>query len=354
MTSLQEVVVVGYGVQREKDLTSAITTVKADEIAKTPTGQAMQALQGKFPDSKLLAGSAWRTPTVRIRGVGSFPRRTSGEPLNTEAPLYVVDGMFFDNIDFLSTSDIATISVLKDASAAAIYGVRAANGVVLIETKTGKFNQKAQITYDGYYGAQIAQNVLKMANAEQFTNMAIESGSASDIAKLKAMQRYGRSRVNPNVPDVNTDWYKEVIRTAPIQNHSPGVTGGGENTTYSIGGSYFTQDGILDTQNDFERFTLRSRIDYQANDWLKIGGNVNISNALNKDRIVAQNGEAWKVAYFALPIMPVYDEQDDAYPIKYTSAEYRIQGWQKPFSSNGFQQEQDEAETISSKLLCQS
>ncbi len=121
--------------------------------------------------------------------------------------------MFFDNIDFLNPTDIATISVLKDASAAAIYGVRAANGVILIETKAGRKNQKSEITYDGYYGMQIAQNVLKMANAEQFTTMAMESGSAADASFiLNAMQRYGRSRVNPNVPDVNTDWYNEILR----------------------------------------------------------------------------------------------------------------------------------------------
>jgi TonB-dependent starch-binding outer membrane protein SusC len=328
VTSLEEVVVVGYGTQREKDLTSAISTIKTEDIVKTPTGQAMQSLQGKVPGLQIVSsGQPGASPTVRVRGVGSYPRTdiVTGASLGTESPLYVVDGMFFDNIDFLNTADIASISVLKDASAAAIYGVRAANGVILIETKTGKFKQKAQITYDGYYGVQVAQNVLKMANSEQFTNMALESGSASDIANIDAaMQRYGRSRVNPNVPDVNTDWYEEVIRTAPIQNHTLGVTGGGENTTYSIGASYFNQDGIMDMANSFERFTLRSRVDYQANDWLKIGGNVNISNALKtgQDEIVAQNAEAWKVAYFAVPTMPVYDyENTDAYPVKYTSAE---------------------------------
>ena len=253
VTSLEEVVVVGYGTQREKDLTSAISTIKTEDIVRTPTGQTMQALQGKVPGLQVVSsGQPGASPTVRVRGVGSYPRTdlVTGAALGTEAPLYVVDGMFFDNIDFLNTSDIATISVLKDASAAAIYGVRAANGVILIETKTGKFKQKAQITYDGYYGVQVAQNVLKMANAEQFTNMANESGSAADIANVEsAMQRYGRSRVNPNVPDVNTDWYKEVIRTAPIQNHTLGVTGGSENTTYSIGASYFNQDGIMDMPN---------------------------------------------------------------------------------------------------------
>lgn len=326
VTALDEIVLVGYGTQREKDLTSAISTVKAEDIAKTPTGQPMQALQGKVPGLQIVSnGAPGGAPQVRVRGVGSYPRLDPDQkPLNTQAPLYVVDGMFFDNIDFLNTSDIATISILKDASAAAIYGVRAANGVVLIETKTGKLNQKAQITYDGYYGVQRAQNVLKMANTEQFTNMALESGSAADATYIaNAMQRYGRSRVNPNVPDVNTDWYKEITRVAPIQNHNINIAGGSENTTYSIGAGYFFQDGILDNKNSFERFTLRSRIDYQANNWLKIGGNVNLSNATKYgEDIPAQDGEAWKLAYFAVPIMPVYDEANtDAYPVKYASAQ---------------------------------
>jgi TonB-dependent starch-binding outer membrane protein SusC len=315
ITSLDEVVVVGYGVQREKDLTSAITTVKADEIAKTPSGQAMQALQGKVPGLQVVSkGAPGDQPTIRIRGIGSFP----GVGSNNENPLYVVDGMFFDNIDFLSPSDIETVSIFKDASAKAIYGVRAANGVVLITTKTGKFNQKAEITYDGYYGTQIAQNVLKMANAEQFTTMANESGSAPDAGFiLNAMQRYGRSRVNPNVPNVNQDWYKEVLRAAPIQNHSLGVSGGSESATYAIGGNYFAQDGILDMENDFERFNFRMKLDYNANDWLTIGGNLNMSNATKNG---AENA-IWNQAYFAIPIMPAYDPQNtESTPIMFADA----------------------------------
>ena len=209
-TMMEEVVVVGYGTQRVKDLTSSISTVKSEELTRTPASQAMQALQGKVAGLQVVtSGSPGASPTIRVRGIGSYPGQ------DNEAPLYVVDGMFFDNIDFLNPTDIATISVLKDASASAIYGVRAANGVILIETKSGRKNQKSEITYDGYYGMQIAQNVLKMANAEQFTTMAMESGSAADASFiLNAMQRYGRSRVNPNVPDVNTDWYNEILRPA--------------------------------------------------------------------------------------------------------------------------------------------
>ncbi|HEY5745944.1 MAG TPA: TonB-dependent receptor [Chryseolinea sp.] len=337
LTSLDEVVVVGYGTQREKDLTSAITTIKSEDISRTPAASAMQSLQGKVPGVQIVSsGAPGSSPTVRVRGVGSYPQVKGDQtPVGNEAPLYVVDGVFFDNIDFLNPNDIATISILKDASAAAIYGVRAANGVVLIETKSGKLNQKTRLTYDGYYGVQVAQNVLKMANSEQFATMAQESGSVADQTYiLNAMQRYGRSRENPNVPNVNTDWYKEVLRPAPIQNHNLGVEGGSDKATYSLGASYFSQDGILDMQNSFERLNIRARTDFNVNDWITVGANFNMSNSTK----YSPDDAVWNQAYFAVPIFPVYDEQNTAaFPIKFASAEnigYR--GPQNPFPTMAF------------------
>ncbi|MCB0474542.1 MAG: TonB-dependent receptor [Flavobacteriaceae bacterium] len=312
--SLEEVVVVGYGEMKVKDLTSSITTIKSEEITKTPAGQAMQALQGKVAGLQVVNnGAPGDSPTVRVRGVGSYPG------VSDSTPLYVVDGMFYDNIDFLNPADIESISVLKDASSSAIYGVKAANGVVLIETKSGSFDKKGQITYDGYTGVQVAQNVLKMANAEQFTNMAIESGSAADVQYiLNAMQRFGRSRINPNVPDVNTDWYKEILRIAPIMNHNLDFSGGGKNSSYSIGTNYFKQEGILDMKNQYERFNLRSKLDFKVNDWLTVGGSTIFSNATK----YPEQNDAWFTAYYAVPVMPVIDESNtDAWPIRYASAQ---------------------------------
>lgn len=311
---VEELVVIGYGTSKVKDLTSSIVTVKAEELSKTPAAQPLDALQGKVAGLQIVnSGEPGSAPTVRIRGIGSYPGA------NNESPLYVVDGMFFNDINFLNTSDIASITVLKDATAAAIYGVRAANGVVLIETKSGVLNQKAQISYDGYYGVQVAQNVMKMANSEQFTNMANESGSAADsIFILNAMQRYGRSRVNFNVPAVNTDWYKEILRPASIQSHSLSISGGSERASYSIGTNYFFQQGILDMKNEYQRYNLRSKIDYKATDWLTIGGNMILSNA-NK---YEPQDEAWHTAYYAVPVMPVFDENNaNAEPIKYAAAD---------------------------------
>ncbi len=329
-TSLQEVVVVGYGSTKVKDLTSSIATVKSEDIIRTPASQPMQALQGKVAGLQVVtSGGPGDSPTIRIRGIGSFPGREN------EAPLYVVDGMFFDNIDFLNPTDIASISVMKDASAAAIYGVRAANGVVLIETKSGQYNQKPEITYNGYFGYQVAQNVVKMANSQQFTIMALESGSEADETFiLNAMQRYGRSRVDPNIPEPNTDWYGEILRPAPITNHSLDFTGGTELARYSIGANYFYQDGIMETENKYERLNLRTKLDMKATNWLTIGGNLVFSNAMKFN----EPASAWNDAYFAVPIMPVYDEMNTAAdPVNYANAQdlgYR--SGQNPFPTMDF------------------
>ncbi len=322
---LQEVVVVGYGSTKVKDLTSSITTIKSDDIIKTPSSTPLQALQGKVAGLQIVTnGGPGDSPTVRIRGIGSFPGR------GNEGPLYVVDGMFFDNIDFLNSSDIKSMSVMKDASAAAIYGVRAANGVILIETNSGSYNQKTEITYNGYTGYQVAQNVVKMANSQQFTTMVMESGSApAQEFILNAMQRYGRSTVDPNIPAPNTDWYREILRPATISNHSLDFSGGSENVRYSIGGNYFFQDGIMDTKNEYERVNLRTKLDIKATKWLTVGGNMILSNATKYN---AQSG-AWNQAYYAVPTMPVYDTMNhQAEPTNYSNAQdigYR-QG-QNPF-----------------------
>lgn len=339
--SLEEVVVIGYGTSKVKDLTSAITTIRPDEIMKTPASQPMQALQGKVPGLQIVSsGSPGSSPTVRVRGVGSYPGR------GNESPLYVVDGIFYDDIGFLNSADISSISVLKDASASAIYGVRAANGVILIETKSGSLNREPEITFDGYYGVQVAQNILKMSNAEQFVTMAMESGSATDMNNInQAMLRYGRSRVNPNVPDVNTDWYNEILRTAPIQNYNLDVSGGGSKVSYSFGANYFAQEGILDMKNEFNRYNFRSKLDFNATDWLKLGSNF----IWSQDTRYPEEVSAWNLAYFAVPILPIYDTLNEAAtPVNFANAQdigYR--GGQNPFPTMEFSNKRH----ISKRLL---
>lgn len=332
-SELDEVVVIGYGTQKKSDLTGAITVIKSDDITKTPAANAVQSLQGKVAGVQIVsAGSPGDSPTVKLRGLGTMA--------GTDSPLYVVDGMFYTNIDFLNPNDIKSFNVLKDASSAAIYGVRAAAGVIIIETKSGGYDKKPVFTYDGYAGYQVAQNVLKMANAEQFVTMAYESGSQTDINNvLAAMQRYGRSRVNPNIPDVNTDWYKEILRPALIQSHAIGVEGGSKTVSYSVGANYFNQEGILDhSKNEYERFNLRSKLDIKVSDRFNIGTNTVFSNATK----YSPQNSAWNQAYFAVPIIPVYDELNtDAYPERFSNAQlvgYR--NTQNPFPTLKYNESQ--------------
>lgn len=333
LESLSEVVVVGYGEQKREDLTGSIATINSEEIQKTPNSNVMQSVQGKVSGVQIVsAGSPGASPTVRIRGLGSYDAGSS-------SVLYVVDGAFYNNIDFLDSKDIKSINVLKDASSAAIYGVRAANGVVIIETKKGRKNKKPVIEYDTYTGIQVAQNVLKMANAEQFTTMAYESGSTADVQFiLNAMQRYGRSEINPNVPAVNTDWYDEILRDAVITSHGISVSGGGENSNYSVGANYFKQEGILDMKNEYERLNLRSKLDIDVTDGIRMGSSFIFSNATQ----YAPESSAWFKAYHAVPIMPVYDNLNTAAtPIAYSNAQnlgYR--DTQNPFPDMSYNKNQ--------------
>ena len=326
LTDLEELVVVGYGKQRERDLTSSIVTVESEEITKTPAGQIMQALQGKVAGVQIISsGEPGSSPTVRVRGLGSLPGFGDSDPL------YVVDGMFVEDIGFLNSSDIESVTVLKDASAAAIYGVRAANGVILVETKTGTYNKAPEVTYDGYYGYQVPTNVLKMSNSQQFARYVRETGDPADLTFLQnAMQRYGRSRVDPNIPVTNTDWYEEVLQNGPMTNHSLSLTGGAENVRYSFGANYFFQEGLLNViKNEYERFNFRTKVDFQATDRLSMGGNFNITNATRYD---APDG-VWFRTYFAVPVLPVYDDIDpEVGPVPVANAQnlgYR--GQQNPF-----------------------
>ncbi|MEP5616715.1 MAG: TonB-dependent receptor [Flavobacteriaceae bacterium] len=321
---LDEVVVIGYGTQKKADLTGSIATVKSEDIVRTPSGAAMQSLQGKVAGLQVISSGAPGTgPTFRVRGLGSFVDGASD-------PLYVVDGVFFDDIDFLNPEDVESISVLKDASATAIYGVRAANGVVLIQTKSGRKNKKPQITYSGYQSVQIAQNLVTLSNTEQFATLARESGSDAEAQFIEnAIQRYGRSRINPDMPAVNTDWYDLILRDALQQNHSFGVSGGAENMSYSVGLNYFEQEGILKMKNDYERFNIRGKLNFDVSDRLNIGFSTLFSNST---RYRPEN-TAFALAYYAVPVMPVLDpSKTDAFPRPYANAQdlgYR--GTQNPF-----------------------
>ena len=285
----QEVIVVGYGTQRKIDVTSPVAVIKGSEIAKQPSVNPISGLQGKVAGVQITNdGSPGASPQVRIRGVGSI-----NGGLN---PLYVVDGVWTSDIGFLNSADIESISILKDASAGAIYGNRSANGVVVITTIKGKAGSPS-INYTASAGWQKITNQLKMANAYQYATLANEVSMLNGGAQL-----YGpNSLYNPAVSDkIGTNWFQQLFRQAFITNHQLSFRGGTENSTYSYSLSYVNQQGIVETQN-YKRFTAKLQNEFKAASFLKVGynlfGTVNRSNDIN--------GDIFRQAYAAPPILPV-------------------------------------------------
>ncbi|MFC3197162.1 SusC/RagA family TonB-linked outer membrane protein [Parapedobacter deserti] len=303
--NLDEVVVVGYGTQRKGDLTAPVATVDMETANRRTVASPMDAVQGSVPGVQVVSsGAPGSTPTVRVRGVGSF---------NNESPLYVVDGMFMDNIDFLNPNDIADMSVLKDASGAAIYGVRAANGVIIVTTKKGSLNMKPRITYNGYVGVQTPANMLKMANGAQYAAYAAAKGEQAIVER--SVERFGGDLNNPAM---STDWYGELLRSgALITNHNIDVQGGGESISYTFGVNYLDQDGIMDAENHHRKYNIRTQVEARVTPWLKIGFTGHLSN-FNE---FLPNNAAFRQAYFASPLYPAYDpDLELADPVKFGSS----------------------------------
>lgn len=307
-SSLQQVVVIGYGTSSRKDLTAPIGVVNPEDLNKRTTSSPMQALQGNVSGVQVItSGAPGGSPTVRIRGVGSF---------NNTSPLYVVDGMFVDNIDFLNTNDIGEMSILKDASAAAIYGVRAANGVVIITTKKGKYNMKTRVTYNGYVGVQVPTGNYKLANGSQYAAMELAKMTSSDSVRVtSSVSKFGGSGLNPTT---NTDWYDEILKKSAIMhNHSIDIAGGASKVNYTLGLNYLYQDGITEAVSNYQRYNVRFQMEAKPYDWLKMGITTHLTNFLQRN----PNNGAFPLAYMASPLYPVFDSTNTlAYPKKYASS----------------------------------
>lgn len=309
---LEDVVVVGYGAAKIKDLTSPIEVVKGEELTAIPTSSPMSALQGKVSGVNIVnSGVPGAGPTVQIRGIGSFSNNT---------PLFVVDGMFYDNINFLNSGDIEDMSIMKDASAAAIYGVRAANGVVIITTKRGKHNQRPDVTYDGYVGLQTVANMVEMCSSDQYAEMLLEVNRRSYTRMFNnSMKQYGGtydSEAGKFHLNQNTNWYKELLRPAVITNHSLTINGGGEKATYGVGMSYLYQNGIMNTPNSYNRMNVRGNVEYKPFQWLTVGFN----GIFVQSNQQLPNNAAWQQAYNMPGIFPVYDPSTkDIYTDGYAS-----------------------------------
>ncbi|MDN5199922.1 TonB-dependent receptor [Fulvivirgaceae bacterium BMA10] len=249
ISTLSEVVVVGYGQQKKSDLTAAISSVKGEELQKFGTSHPADALQGKTAGVTITkrGGSPGANLNVNIRGVGTTSSSTG--------PLYIIDGLP-GSFYLLNPDDIESIEVLKDAAAAAIYGVQAANGVVLITTKKGKKGD-VQLDFSSYYGVTEATELLDLANSSQFRQIArmakenqnLDNGDPADLNLPNFI-------TNPN--NVDTDWQDAVFDKGSMQNYNVTMRGGGENINFMVSGSYFNEDGIA-LDSDFEKYQIRGK-----------------------------------------------------------------------------------------------
>lgn len=279
-----EVVVIGYGTARKRDLTGAVANIKGDDLKAVSAADASSLLQGKAAGVVVQnsSGAPGQAPAIVIRGSGTF---------GNDQPLYVIDGMIASSMAFVNPNDIASIDVLKDASAAAIYGSRAANGVVLITTKTGTAGV-VKISLNAKYGTQSPTNTLDFVNARQYAdwnNLAHDNDGTP------------RGPLNDNLfnPNINTDWQDLYLNAAPLGDYNMSISGGGQNSKFFISGQYFDQQGIV-VDSRFKRYALRANSSFNKGNF-KFTQSLAISRSLNNPN-----------TYFGrerdgIPYMPVYD-----------------------------------------------
>jgi len=281
---LEQVVVVGYGTQRKIDVTGSVASVKGEDISKQASANAVSALQGKVAGVNITnSGTPGSTPQITIRGTGTI--------YGNLGVLYVVDGVWYDDISFLNPADIADMSILKDASSQSIYGIRAANGVILVTTNKGKTGNPV-INYNGSVGYKKVTNQIEMANATEYATIINELSASNSSPALFA---------NPSSYGEGTNWYNQAFRNALQTNHQISINGGTEKTTYNFSLGYTDEDGIVKTQN-WKRYTAKFSNDFQVLKSLKLGYSIS-GTSINSNDI---NGGIFRQLYAAGPVVPVY------------------------------------------------
>ncbi len=276
---LDEVVVVGYGVQKKSDLTGSVASIKSGDIVRIPSSNAVQSLQGRVSGVHVYnsSGAPGAVPVVRVRGVGTF---------NNASPIYVVDGVILDDISFLNPGDIQSMEVLKDASSTAIFGARGANGVIMVTTKIGKVGQeKPNVNFLAEYSVQEVAKTIDLLNGQEFGQITNEiiPGTYNNLNALP-----------------NTDWQSQIFRTAPQQNYQVSVAGANQKAQYYLGVGYFNQQGIV-PKSKYERVTLKFNNTYALSDNFKLGNNITFApfSQQNAPEVVYQ-------AYRAQPLREPY------------------------------------------------
>ncbi|RYY37836.1 MAG: TonB-dependent receptor [Sphingobacteriaceae bacterium] len=297
--NLDEVVVIGYGVQKKKLVTGANVQVRGDDLQKQSTTNALQALQGQAPGVQVTSATGQPGGAMRVvvRGLGT---------IGNASPLYVVDGVLTGDITYLNPSDIESIDVLKDAASAAIYGSQSANGVVLVTTKSGKSNQRSQISFDGFAGIQRVPRKADLLNSREYATImneaAINSGKAPYFtnAEVDAMGE-------------GTNWLDEMfVNNARTQNYVLSMSGGSNTSTYSTSLGYTGQEGIVGGKDlsNYERYNFRANSEHKLyKDIIKMGQHLTFSYIKNNGIGVGnQYNNSLRGAFNTSPFVPMYDE----------------------------------------------
>ncbi|MBB3187562.1 SusC/RagA family TonB-linked outer membrane protein [Microbacter margulisiae] len=291
---MDEVVVVGYGVQKKSLITGAISSVSAKEIDNKQLTRLDDALQGLTSGVTVAqsSGAPGSAPTIRIRGITS---------INNSDPLYVVDGVVMNGgLEYLNPNDIASIEVLKDAASCAIYGTRASNGVVLVTTKKGKIGEPMRVNYNMQMGIQDAIKKVQLTNATQYAELRNESVMNDGSAPVFA---------NPTSYGAGTDWQNELFSSAPYQSHSLSVSGGGDKSTYYVSLGYIAQKGIVAPSIAYDnRFSLTTNTSYKIGKYVTIGENLSYTYEKNQTGLNTNSefGGPLSSALNLDPLTPVY------------------------------------------------
>ncbi len=284
LKEIDQVVVIGYGTQRKVDLTGSVAIVDADEMKKVSHSNISTMLEGKVSGVQITSdGQPGADPIVRIRGIGSF---------GSTSPLYIIDGVpMGTTIRDFSPNDIETLQVLKDASAAAIYGSRAANGVVIITTKQGKKNEAMKINYKGYVGIdQVEKDVYDVMDSKQYGQYITMAFKNSGMDVPAGYNPTSPKYIDPN--QVNTNWFNESFKTGIRQNHNINMSGGGANNTYNIALDYYSQEGTMHGAGpNFDRYTARINNTMDVK-FVKIKTNIVYSHS-NQDNMGLSNANEW-------------------------------------------------------------
>lgn len=310
--ALEDIVVIGYGTQKKSDVTGSISSIKIDELTKISVPDISQAMQGLASGVVVTqnTGAPGEGVKVQIRGIGSV----SG----TNSPLYIVDGVpTKDAMNTLSVSDIKTISVLKDAASAAIYGSRANYGVVLITTFKGSKNSDPKIIFNASTGFQQHGKLTEMCDKYEYAELFNEAADNFNNSIIDHPELY-RDKITDDIlnstPNVNH--LESIFRTAIINNYHLGISGGNEKTQYNISGSYFDQEGIL-IGSDYEKLTGKISITSDVKEWLTLGTDVNIASSTTTivgssgDGFGGNGGSAVRYAFFRNPMIPIYDVEGE-------------------------------------------